>query len=231
MSYRNITGWGLRGPTPGPAVCTSTSGRDPLAGGHRRLAVSPTRSSWRVVPRHEQQHGFFLSRHAGRRGPRGLDRMRSVGGGLALSRALAGGQGGLKDHGEEKPSLPRPRARDKQSSAWTFPALLASAWPSRGRSGGSGEGGSGRRGILPGCQQPAIVSGSSPSHAATSPADTLPQECPCPWVAGRALLPQAGHDGGFPPPEASREPRDRAGVGRGLKSRCQPLCSFVFWVK
>ena len=181
MSYRNITGWGLRGPTPGPAVCTSTSGRDPLAGGHRRLAVSPTRSSWRVVPRHEQQHGFFLSRHAGRRGPRGLDRMRSVGGGLALSRALAGGQGGLKGHGEEKPSLPRPRARDKQSSAWTFPALLASARPSRGRSGGSGEGGSGRRGILPGCQQPAIVSGSSPSHAATSPADTLPQECPCPW--------------------------------------------------
>ena len=84
MSYRNITGWGLRGLTPGPAVCTSTSGRDPLAGGHRLLAVSPTRSSWRVVPRHEQHHGFFLSRHAGRCGPRGLDRMRSVGGGLAL---------------------------------------------------------------------------------------------------------------------------------------------------
>lgn len=51
MSCRNIIGWALHHLTPGPAVYTSTSGHDPLACGHRLLAVSPTRSPWWVVPK------------------------------------------------------------------------------------------------------------------------------------------------------------------------------------
>lgn len=190
MSYRNTIGWALHHLTPGPTVCTSTSGQDVLARGSRLLALSPTRSPWRVMPRHKWNHNFFLSRRVGRYGPHGLDVSPLGVGGCPPSRSSSRWRRGRAQgpQGEENISL-KTQSMRQEFSAWSaFLALRASSRPSCGRTRGSGEEFAGQeekresrsRGNPPGGQQHVIASSSSPTHAKVSPADTLTQEGPCP---------------------------------------------------